>query len=343
MGFLPELRKDMVRDNWVVIVADHALKPADFPINRNHITAQFDGSDCPFCEGHEACTTGEIAAIRLKGTQPDTPGWLVRSVPNKFAAFNLEGDLQHKAAGFHESFNGLGHHEVVVETPWHYQEMHQRSQEHIGHLFHLLRQRYQALKGDKRLKYIQIYKNRGLFAGASQQHSHSQILAYPMVPVQNAGIGRYYQQHRRCLICDTIKEENSSGERTIAESEHFLLLCPYASRFSYETWIIPRAHKEHFGDISDPEIEDLAALTKEYIGVMMSALEQPAYNIIVNSAPVNSGDERGHHWFMEIIPRLMVMNAVEIATGFYMNPVAPERSAQILGQAMESNRKARIT
>lgn len=340
---MPELRKDMVRDSWVIIVTDHALKPADFPINRNSITIQFDGSDCPFCEGHEAHTTGEIAAVRLQGTRPNTPGWLVRSVPNKFPVFNLKTDFEHRKAGFHESVTGLGHHEVVVETPWHYQEIHQRDPEHIAHLFCLLRQRYQVLKGNRRLKYIQIYKNRGLFAGASQQHGHSQILAYPIVPAQNAGIGHYYQEHRRCLICDTIKEEAKAGERIVCESEYFLLLCPYASRFSYETWIIPKAHKEHFGDISDAEIKDLAVLTKEHIGAMMSILEQPAYNIIVNSAPVNSGDSKGHHWFVEIIPRLMVANAVEIATGFFMNPVAPERSAQIFSRVIESNRRAKNT
>ncbi len=301
----------------------------------------FDGSDCPFCEGREDCTTGEIAAVRIPTSLPDKPGWLVRSVPNKYPVFNLEGEYDHKNCGLLESIKGLGHHEVVVETPWHYQEMHQRNPRHIGHLYHLLRHRYQVLQADERLKYIQIYKNRGLFAGASQEHSHSQILAYPIVPQHNVGIKRYYREHQRCLICDTIREESQNKERIILESEYFLLLCPYASRFSYETWIIPKQHKEHYGDISDAEIEDLALLSKEYLTVMMSILEQPAYNIIVNSAPVNSGDQEGYHWFIEIMPRLMVRNAMEIATDFFMNPVAPERSAQIFGQAIENNRKAR--
>jgi UDPglucose--hexose-1-phosphate uridylyltransferase len=339
---LPELRKDMVRDNWVVIVADNALKPGQFPINRNQVSSHFDGSDCPFCEGHEARTTQEIAAVRLQGSLPDAPGWLVRTVPNKFAAFNLEGELHKSHTGLFECFNGLGHHEVVVETPWHYQEIHQRSPEHIGHLYRLLRQRYQDLKQDSRIKYIQIYKNRGLFAGASQQHSHSQILAYPMVPEQSAPIRRYYQKHRRCLICDTIEAEKAKKVRIVAETDYFLLLCPYASRFSYEAWIIPKTHTEHYDGISDLEIEDLAVISKAYVGAMMNALDQPAYNISINTAPVNNGEERGYHWFMEITPRLMVMNAVEIGTGFYMNPVAPERAAQILGQAIRDGREVGI-
>lgn len=331
---MPELRKDIVRDNWVVIVADNALKPGQFPINRSQVSSHFDGSDCPFCEGHENSTTQEIAAIRLPGTRPDTPGWLVRTVPNKFAAFNLEGELHRSHQGLFERFNGLGHHEVVIETPWHYQEIQQRSAEHIGHLYRLLRQRYQELRRDHRIKYIQIYKNRGLFAGASQQHSHSQILAYPMVPGQCGAIGRYFAEHQRCMVCDTIEAELATRVRVVAETDRFLVLCPYASRFSYEAWIVPKHHSEHFGDISDAEIDDLSGICKAYIGAMMEILDQPAYNISINTGPVNSGEDKGYHWFMEITPRLMVMNAVELGTGFYMNPVAPERAAQILSQAM---------
>lgn len=336
---MPELRKDMVRDNWVVIVADNALKPGEFPINRNCVSSHFDGSDCPFCEGHESRTTPEIAAIRLPGSTADAPGWLVRTVPNKFAAFNLEGELRHFREGLFECFNGLGHHEVVIETPWHYQEIQQRDTKHIGQFFRLLRQRYQELRRDDRIKYIQIYKNRGLFAGASQQHSHSQILAYSIVPKQCTAIGRYFDEHRRCLICDIIKAELAHRVRIVAETDHFLIICPYASRFCYEAWIVPKTHTEHFDGISDAEIGDLAVLSKAYIGTMMDTLDQPAYNISINTAPVNSVEDRGYHWFMEISPRLMVQNAVEIGTGFYMNPVAPERAAQILGQTMREGRK----
>lgn len=336
---MPELRKDVFRDNWVVIVAENALKPGQFPINRNQVKANFDGSDCPFCEGHEGRTTPEILAIRLPGSSPDTPGWLVRTVPNKFAAFNLEGELQRSREGLFERFNGLGHHEVVIETPWHYQEIQHRDIDHIAHLYRLLRQRYQELRGDDRIKYIQIYKNRGLFAGASQQHSHSQILAYPIVPKQCSAVGNYFEEYQRCLICDTIKAEFTNSIRIVAESEYFLVLCPYASRFSYEAWIIPKQHREHYGGISDAEIGDLASLSKAYIGAMMETLDQPAYNISINTAPVNSVLDKGFHWFMEISPRLMVQNGVEIGTGFYMNPVAPERAAQILGQTMRACRE----
>lgn len=331
---MPELRRDLVRDNWVVIVTNQALKAADFPINRNCVTADFDSDNCPFCEGHESHTTEEIAAVRLQGTLPDTPGWLVRSVPNKFAAFRLEGDLNLHTHGIQQCYNGLGHHEVIVETPWHNEEIHHRSQEHIELFFQLLRDRYIELASDHRIKYIQIYKNRGLFAGASQQHSHSQILAYPIVPNGNRGIPQFYRETGHCLLCETIKEEKALGERVVMETDAFLVICPYASRFSYESWIIPKVHQGHFGDIGDEEIRQLSSTLRQHVAAMMNALDQPSYNFVINSAPVNSPGEEGYHWYMEIMPRLLVVNAVEIASGFYMNPVAPEESVRILQESM---------
>ncbi|MFA7149206.1 MAG: HIT domain-containing protein, partial [Syntrophomonadaceae bacterium] len=194
----------------------------------------------------------------------------------------------------------------------------------------MLQQRYRYLAGDPRVKYIQIYKNRGLFAGASLEHSHSQILALPSVPRENKGLSKYYQQHGKCLLCTTLEAERESRQRLIYESKHFQLICPYASRFSYETWIIPRRHTEHFADINDEELNDLAAIIKIFILAMLDCLNDPSYNIVINTAPVNQGFAGGYHWYMEIIPRLIVANGVEFATGFYMNPVAPEIAATML-------------
>ena len=177
---MPELRKDLAAHR--VIVADNALKPDQFPINRNQVSAHFDGSDCPFCEGREACTTQEIAAVRLQGSLPDSPGWLVRTVPNKYAAFNLEGELHRSQTGLFECFNGLGHHEVVIETPWHYQEIHQRSPEHIEHLYRLLRQRYRDLKQDPRIKYIQIYKTGAYLPGLPSSTATARSWPIPWSP-----------------------------------------------------------------------------------------------------------------------------------------------------------------
>lgn len=330
-----ELRRDLVRDKWVVIATDRALKPNDFPINKGWEKARVSGkSVCPFCEGNESYTTDEITAIRDNNTLPDTPGWSIRTIPNKFSAFKLEGELELKHSGIFESCNGLGQHEVVVETPEHGVEFYQLPVERIRQIYLMLKQRYQQLATDPRIKYIQIYKNRGLFAGASLEHSHSQILALPDVPRENQGLSKYYQREGKCLLCTILEEEMASQQRVVYESEHFLLICPYASRFSYETWVIPRRHAEHFADINDEELDDLAAIMKAFMPVMVDCLSDPSYNIVINTAPVNQEIGGGYHWYMEIIPRLIVAAGVEFTTGFYMNPVAPEISAAMLREKM---------
>ncbi len=330
-----ELRKDLVRDTWVVIATDRALKPNDFPINKGWEKAKVSGQQvCPFCEGNESYTTDEIAAFRAGNTLPDTPGWTVRTIPNKFSAFKLEGELELKRTGIFQSCNGLGQHEVVVETPQHGVEFSQLPVERIKQIYLMLQQRYRQLATDRRIKYIQIYKNRGLFAGASLEHSHSQILALPEVPSENQGLSRYYEQEGQCLLCTILEEEMQSRQRLIYESRHFLLVCPYASRFSYETWVIPRRHTEHFADINEEELDDLAAVMKIFMPVMLDCLGDPSYNMVINTAPVNQDIGGGYHWYMEIVPRLIVAAGVEFATGFYMNPVAPEIAAAMLREKL---------
>ncbi|MGS0763990.1 galactose-1-phosphate uridylyltransferase [Syntrophomonas curvata] len=330
-----ELRRDLVRDNWVIIATDRALKPNDFPINKGWEKARVSGQQvCPFCEGNESYTTDEIAAFRDDNSLPDTPGWTVRTIPNKFSAFKLEGELELKRNGIFQSCNGLGQHEVVVETPQHGVDFSQLPADRIKQIYLMLQQRYLQLAADRRVKYIQIYKNRGLFAGASLEHSHSQILALPDVPPENRGLSKYYEQEGKCLLCTILEEEIRSRQRLVYESQHFLLVCPYASRFSYETWIIPRRHTEHFADINDEELDDLAAIMKAFMPAMLDCLNDPSYNMVINTAPVNQDIGGGYHWYMEIAPRLIVTAGVEFATGFYMNPVAPEISAAMLREKL---------
>ncbi|HBQ86783.1 MAG TPA: galactose-1-phosphate uridylyltransferase, partial [Syntrophomonas sp.] len=137
---------------------------------------------CPFCEGNEANTPPEIAVVRKPDTAPNGPGWMVRTIPNKFSAFELEGELQQNRTGINESCNGLGRHEVVVETPEHHLELQDYTMERIELVLSTLKGRYNDLARDERIKYIHIYKNRGLFGGASLAHSHSQVVGLPMVP-----------------------------------------------------------------------------------------------------------------------------------------------------------------
>ncbi|MBO8159261.1 DUF4931 domain-containing protein [Thermosyntropha sp.] len=331
---MPELRRDLVRDSWVLIATDTALKPRDFPINKNGIEVNSNGALCPFCEGNESHTTAELASLRKDNSLPDTPGWLIRTVTNKYSGFKLEGELKLSETGIYQSCNGLGQHEVIIETPEHNVEFHHFSVEKIKEVYEMLKARYNLLADDERIKYIQIYKNRGLFAGASLEHSHSQILALPLVPKNRPGIEAYCKKEGRCLICDILNEERKSGKRVVIENRDFIVVCPYASRFPYEAWIIPTRHAEHFGEISDEELMSLSEITANFLQEMVRCLNDPSYNIIINSAPINCAYNAGYHWYIEIIPRLIINSGVEITTGIYMNPVAPEIAAAMFRENM---------
>ncbi len=327
---MTELRRDMVRDSWVLIANGKALKPSDFPIYKSMICSRLGEEICPFCEGNEALTTGELDAFRTPGSLANQEGWLVRAIPNKFAMFKMNKEiLEYHSSGIYSRCNGLGQHEVVIETPQHGIQLHELPADQIILLIKMLQKRFKVLASDTRIKYIQIYKNKGLFAGASQDHSHSQILAYPMVPDRNKGVPKYFEEHRRCLMCQIIEEE-SGKDRIIYESDHFIILSPYAPRFSYEAWIIPKEHQRYFADINDEEIKDLQAVLKGYLASMLACLDNPSYNIMINSAPVNLHKQDGYHWYIEIIPRLVISNAVEIASGYFINPVDPETAAEII-------------
>lgn len=327
---MPELRRDIFRDSWVIVATHVELKPKDFPINRSGSKHAIHNSFCPFCEGNESYTPPEVAAFRQEGTQVNSPGWQVRAVPNKFSAFNPEVDYATQTEGLYTCSSGFGKHEVIIETPVHGVELHQFPLEQMAQVFRMMRLRYNTLAEDERLKYIQIYKNRGLFAGASLAHSHSQVMGLPLVPDNRQAVPRYYEEHQVCLMCSTLEEELKKGDRVVWESSHFVLLCPYASRFSYETWVIPRRHTEHFGAINDEEVLDLAECCHRLLNTLLEKLENTSYNLVINTAPVNEPGVEGYHWYMEITPRLIISNGVELGTGYYINPVCPEIAAQVL-------------
>ena len=258
---MSEIRRNLVKNKWVAVAAQRALKPNDFPIAKKALEASNSAGFCPFCEGNEAFTPPEITAFR-ENTEANSTGWLIRNIPNKFSAFELEGVLEEKKHGIYTFYNGLGHHEVVIENPGHGVEFHELGLDRIEKILEIFRDRYLNLARDERIKYIQIYKNRGMFAGASLEHSHSQIVALPFVPDENTGLNDYYGTNNSCLLCDMMKQESNDGERLVISSEHYVLLCPYAPRFPYETWIIPKRHIEHFGDINNDELKELASVLK---------------------------------------------------------------------------------
>jgi UDPglucose--hexose-1-phosphate uridylyltransferase len=294
------------------------------------------GRVCPFCPGHEQKTPPEVLAFR-NGSGPNTTGWTLRVVPNKFPALRVEGDLDRAGEGIYDKMNGVGAHEVIIECPEHEMTLADLPEKRVEEIFWAYRERILDLKRDFRLRYILIFKNHGEAAGASLEHSHSQLIALPVVPkrIQEEldGGRRYFDFKERCIFCDIARQEVGSGERVVLETDHFLALAPYAPRFPFETWILPRQHASHFETAHTPQVPNLAWVLRMVLRKMDKVLERPAYNFVLHTGPVQEGAMTHYHWHIEIIPKLSKVAGFEWGTGFYINPTPPEEGAQFLRDA----------
>lgn len=337
---MPELRYDPIQKRWVIIASERGSRPEDFAVKNEPPPEGF----CPFCEGNEGKTPPEIAAVRANGSGPNQPGWQVRVVPNKFPALRIEGNMDRKGIGVYDRMNGVGAHEVIIETPQHNLNLADARVEHIEHVIRMYRERLVDLLRDHRFKYILIFRNYGAAAGASLSHPHTQIIATPVTFLTLAGeltsAKQHYVQKERCLFCDVIQQEIESGERIVVATEEFVALTPFASRFPFEIFIAPRSHHHSFAEISDHMIRRLAAVLKEVLLRSKKCLNDPAYNFLIHTIPnVKASPMRRNywdtievdfHWHIECMPRLTRIAGFEWATGFYINPTAPEEAAKYL-------------
>lgn len=332
---MPELRKDPVTGRWVIIATDRARRPSDF--SRHTVVPK--GGFCPFCPGNESKTPSEILAYR-NGSERDKPGWSVRVVPNKFPALGIEGNLDRRADGIYDRMNGIGAHEVIIETPNHRQTLADMPEKEIENVLWAFRDRIVDLKQDRRFKYILIFKNHGEPAGATLEHPHCQLIALPIVPRQVLdeleGASQYYQLKERCIFCDMVHQESSDEEaRLVAENRRFLTISPYAPRFPFETCILPKNHEASFENANSADFENLAKMIKLVIAKMDAVLERPAYNMVLHTAPLAAqGSADYYHWHIELMPKLTKVAGFEWGTGFYINPTSPEEAARYLREAV---------
>ena len=233
--------------------------------------------------------------------------------------------------------NGVGAHEVIIESPEHSRSLAELPERQIEELYWAFRERIVDLKRDTRLRYILLFKNHGEAAGASVEHTHSQLIALPIVPriVQEEldGSEKYYAARERCIYCDTVHQEAKEGARVVLETDHYLAIEPYAARFPFETWIIPRRHASHFESAEAGQFQNLAWVTRMVLRKMDRALDRPAYNFIVHTAPVQEHPMAHYHWHIEIMPRMTRVAGFEWATGCYINPTPPEEAARFLREA----------
>lgn len=327
---MPELRKDPVISRWVIISTERAKRPSDFEAEPPPQQPGF----CPFCPGNEAKTPPEIMAYRDGGGLRDAPGWRVRVVANKFPALMIEEDLNRQGEGIYDKMRGVGAHEVIIESPQHDQSLATLPEQQVRDVVWAYRDRILDLKNDPRIRYVLIFKNSGEAAGASLTHPHSQLIATPIIPKRVReevdGAREYYDYKERCVYCDMIRQELAHKRRVISANDHFVAVAPFASRFPFETWILPRAHDAFFEEIRKDECMSLAHMLRETLHRMQRVLSNPPYNFVIHNAPFREEGDLHYHWHLEITPRLIRVAGFEWGTGFYINPTPPEEAAQYL-------------
>ncbi len=339
---MSELRYNYLKDTWAVIAIERARRPHDYS---THIYEEYgDKSKCPFEPGNEDKTPPEIFAIREPGTAPNTPGWKVRVIPNKYPAFRIEETDKADFYCIYDKKGGFGAHEVVIDTPDHYKHIQDFSIEELNNMYIAFRERIKALYQDLRIKYVQVFKNHGKDAGKSLVHSHSQIIALSKIPKKPDTIIKqsriYYQKKERCYTCDEIKFELVDGDRVVYENEHFLVFCPYASLFPFEVKIVPKNHTHDFTTVDGDMLKNLSDATQQAVRRLHKALVNPPFNMILYTSPpvrdcVEDPDYFYHidsffHWHIEILPRIAIHAGFELGTDYYINPTPPENAAKFL-------------
>jgi len=336
---MSDLRHDPIQRRWVIIAAERGQRPSEFKL----APEEKKGGFCPFCYGNEHTTPPEIFALRQEGAR-DTSGWGVRVVPNKFPALRIEGGLNRTGVGLYDRMNGIGAHEVVIESPSHTDCFPDFAADHIDRILSVYQARLNDLNGDQRFRYLLVFKNHGSIAGASLTHPHTQIIATPITPrtvaVELQSMKDHYMFKERCLVCDIIAQELDAGVRVVSATEDFVVIAPYASRFPFELFIAPRRHAHDFLTCEGGMRQGLAATLKDTFTRLRASLNDPPYNFVFHIAPSigNQPHRPGYwqtlaydfHWHIEIIPRLTKMAGFEWGTGFYINPTSPEEAAKYL-------------
>ena len=327
---MPDLRKDPIVDRWVIISTERGKRPKDYA----SVSQKSSPGFCPFCIGNEKKPPPEVYCLRPKNTSPDSPGWKLRVVPNKFPALKIEGELDRVGEGLFDKMSGVGAHEVIIESPDHDKPLELLPVSDIEDCLHAYQNRVLDLKKDKRFRYILIFKNHGEVAGATLEHPHSQLIALPIVPEliseEIAGARRHFKYKERCIFCDIIAQERGDTSRVVLENDSFIALCPYAPRFPFETWILPKYHSSNFEMDTNGHFGLAADILRQVLMRIKIALDSPPYNFVLHSAPFQGDHDSHFHWHIEVMPKLTKMAGFEQGTGFYINPIPPEEAAETL-------------
>lgn len=327
---MPELRKDPILGRWIIISKERGKRPTDFIVEKSATKGGF----CPLCPGNEKTTPPEVLSYSDEAHPSNSPGWTLRVVPNKFPALVIEGNLDKVGEGLYDKMNGIGAHEVIIETPNHEEFFADLSLERITQVLFAYRDRLIDLAHDARFRYVMVFKNHGKAAGASLEHSHSQLVALPILPrmivSELEGSLAYYRYKERCVFCDIIHQEIRETSRIVCENEQFLVITPFAPRSPFEMWILPKYHSSSYISMDDHSHRLLAGVFSESLKRLNACIPNAPYNFVLHTAPLRSQPLEHFHWHFEIVPKLTQIAGFEWGSGFYINPTPPEDAAKYL-------------
>jgi UDPglucose--hexose-1-phosphate uridylyltransferase len=307
---MSRIRFDPLSNEPVLFAPERRLRPNAFDADPSTDPL------CPFCPGNEEQTPAEIARIAHGGR------WEVRVVPNRYPMVG--------------GADGPGAHEVVIETPSHDAKFATLENSQRERILRAYRERFAAHRRNRALRHIVIFRNEGPKAGQTIVHAHAQIVGLPFIPErhkrQAAALRSRSRLGERCPLCE---EESSAAERVLGGDDHFVALAPLVARSPYQMRIQPTRHSPDFGQISEPEIESLAALLGAATRALDHTLGSPSWNLVIQNAPLRIAGSEAFHWYVDLVPRLALDGGFELATGIPVNIVPPEETARELRHAMQ--------
>jgi len=324
-GFIPPvLRQNIVTGDWIVIAPGRSRRPDDFIHPKSEPTKSAD--DCPFCVGSRGFKENEVLSNHGD----------IYVIENKFPAFYEKSTgtrSYYPEEGFYRERPSVGQHEVVIIKD-HDLQLTKFPKTLTSELFWSILERYQKIKQDDQICQITPIYNHGPEAGASIDHPHAQIFASGVVANtvnrEMDGAERYFGINGICVFCDIIKHERHEKARIIFENEYFLAFAPYASRYPFETWVIPKKHQSQFEMSSRNEIDEFADATTEVLQRLEKVLPGLSLNMYIRTLPTTMDDCDYYHWYLEIAPRLTTFGGFEMGSGVIINIVPPEKAAEYL-------------
>ena len=325
---MAELRFDPITQRWVVT-------------GRRRVMADFNDAEatCSFCPGNEHFTPRPIQELRVTNG-----AWRARVFHDRAPIFLVEGGEDRRAVGMFDRMNPVGAHEIVVETPHHGVTLAQLPPEQITKCIELYRDRILDLKRDMRFRYVSVFKDQGPAARTEHGHSHSQVLASPVLPqslqIEFRVSRLHFLRKDRCIFCDCIQQETEEEKRVVDRNADFIAVCPFASQSSYELWILPKQHSSSFEkDLGDPaRVKSLAAFLKPCLQRVENI--SPILHFVIHTEPNLEArwpaDDwwktvpDDFHWHIELHPDVEGERRYLGSEGFYFNPISAEEAALVL-------------